>query len=121
MCYAQPRYTKDIDLLINIAPNSAQGCINALIEFGLQEEQINKELFFKKGNFFKIGQEPWRIDLITSVEGMEFSEIYSRSNMIELHGLTIPVISKNDLISVKTLAARPQDLLDVETLKKSKG
>lgn len=121
MCYAHPRYTKDIDFLVSIDEQSAKGCIDALIEFGIPSDQINKRLFFEEGNFFKVGQEPWRIDLITSVTGLAFADIYQRSVVMVLSNLNIHVISKDDLITLKTLAARPQDLLDVEALKKARS
>ena len=68
-----------------------------------------------------MGQEPWRVDLITSVTGLDFSDIYQRSVVMVLSDLEIHVISKNDLITLKTLAARPQDLLDIEALRKAKS
>ena len=121
MCYAHPRYTKDIDFLVSIDKQSAEGCIEALVEFGIPSKKLNRKLFFEEGNFFKVGQEPWRVDLITSVAGLAFSDIYQRSVIMFLSGLEINVISKEDLITLKTLAARPQDLLDVEALKKARS
>lgn len=119
MCYAHPRYTKDIDFLVSIEKSSAEGCIEALIEFGVPADQIDRALFHHEGNFFKVGQEPWRVDLITSVTGLVFSEIFERSVPMVLSGLQINVISKGDLITLKTLAGRPQDLIDIEALKKA--
>lgn len=116
ICYSQPRYTQDIDLLVGIDKKSASGCIAALIEFGIPENQINKKLFENEGNFFKLGQEPWRIDIITSVKGLSFQQIYERAVIFNFSGLDIKVIAKEDLITLKKLAGRPQDLMDVSYL-----
>ena len=68
-----------------------------------------------------MGQEPWRVDLITSVTGLDFSDIYQRSVVMVLSDLEIHVISKDDLVTLKSIAARPQDLLDIEALRKAKS
>ena len=85
--YSEPRYTKDIDF------------------------------FIEPWNFFKLGRPPWRIDLITSLAGVDFSEIYKNSEETTLGRNNVRVVSKSDLIKIKTLAGRPQDLLDLEKLK----
>ncbi len=66
--YTEPRYTKDIDLLVKAAPENARRIIVALKEFGVPLNTVSEELFAHEGNFFKIGKPPWRVDLITSLE-----------------------------------------------------
>lgn len=117
--YTEPRYTKDIDFLVEASSENALRIMAALHEFGVPSDQLSKELFEHKGNFFKIGKPPWRVDLITSIEGLDFKTIYNRSLTIEVEGLKLKIASRNDLIASKMKASRPQDLLDIAALKKS--
>ena len=117
--YTEPRYTKDIDFLVDASAENALRIIAALQEFGVPSDQLPKELFEHKGNFFKIGKPPWRIDLITSIEGLNFKDIYNRSLSIEVDGLKLQIASRKDLIASKTKANRPQDLMDIAALKRS--
>ncbi|MEZ4754971.1 MAG: DUF6036 family nucleotidyltransferase [Bdellovibrionota bacterium] len=116
--YAEPRYTKDIDFLVGADANNAKQIVTALSEFGIPKDQIRQGLFEEEGNFFKFGQPPWRIDLITSVSGASFNEIYDRSQIQKVGEIELRIIAKTDLIKLKELAGRPQDLLDLEMLKK---
>ena len=75
-------------------------------------------IFTTKGNFFKLGRPPWRIDLITSLEGMDFDSLIQNANITKIHDQEIRIVSKEDLIKIKTIAGRPQDILDITMLKK---
>lgn len=114
--YAEPRYTKDIDFFIEPTHSNADKIIKVLIEFGLPEEQLDRTLFMSEGNFFKLGRPPWRIDLITSIAGVSFDSLYQNACVVLMNNHSVPVISRDDLITVKSIAGRPQDLLDIEKL-----
>ncbi len=116
--YTQPRYTKDIDFLIEASESSAEQVVSALEEFGVPRAQINKNIFTEEGNFFKIGKPPWRIDLITSVKGISFADILRDSITEVFDGIPIKIVSKNHLILLKEHAGRPVDLIDLEALKR---
>ncbi len=88
--YTEPRYTKDIDFLVKADATNARAIIDSLVEFGIPEEYLKLERFAEKEQFFKFGKPPWRIDLITSVYGAEFDELYKRSQKIDLDHLFIP-------------------------------
>ncbi len=117
--YTEPRYTKDIDFFVEPSSDNADAIISALSEFGVPAESLKKELFAMEGNFFKLGAPPWRVDLITSLKGVAFQELYDSSSTITLAGQEVKLVSKNNLIKIKKIAGRPQDLLDVEKLEKS--
>lgn len=116
--YTEPRYTKDIDFLVDATAENAHRILEVLQEFGVPTEQLSDDLFKNKGNFFKIGKPPWRIDLITSIEGLSFNKIFRRSLAIEIDGLTLQIASRQDLIESKKIANRPQDLIDIAALEK---
>lgn len=116
--YSEPRYTKDIDFFIEPTKENAQKILSVLVEFGLPKDQLKLDIFMNEGNFFKLGRPPWRIDLITSLKGVNFDELIKNSISIEIKQRSVPMVSKDDLVKIKKLAGRPQDLLDVEKLSK---
>ncbi len=116
--YAEPRYTKDIDFFVEPSLDNAHKILSVLVEFGLPESAVKLELFTTEGNFFKLGRPPWRIDLITSLEGVDFESLLLNSTTTRIHDQEVKIVSREDLITIKTIAGRPQDLLDIESLKK---
>lgn len=64
------------------------------------------------------GYPPYRIDILTSIDGVEFEEAWDRRLTVELQGLSVPVIGRDDLIVNKRAAGCRQDLADVERLTK---
>ncbi len=114
--YTEPRFTKDIDFLVEATSKNSKNIRNALEEFGVPMEQVSTDTFEKEGNFFKVGKPPWRVDLITSVKGISFSSVYSNSIDIDIGGISIKIVSLEDLMLIKKEAGRPQDLLDLAKL-----
>lgn len=64
----------------------------------------------------QLGRAPKRIDLLTSIDGVEFDACWSRRILIELGGRKVPFLARADLLANKRAAARLQDLADVEVL-----
>lgn len=69
----------------------------------------------------QMGQPPHRIDILTSISGLEFSSAWSSRVAFEFEGLSIPVLGRDDLITNKRATGRTQDLADVEKLEESNG
>jgi len=67
MHYTEPRYTKDLDLLINSEPENAEKVYTALKEFGAPLKGISAYDFSKKQLVYQIGVEPVRVDIIMSI------------------------------------------------------
>ena len=70
------------------------------------------------GTIFQIGIAPNRIDVLTSVEALQFEDAWRRRVPTTYGGVAIHVLSAEDLVINKRAVARPQDLLDVEKLKR---
>ena len=68
---------------------------------------------------FEIGVAPRRIDILTSIDGVEFDEAWLHRKIIELEGLMFVVIGRSHLIQNKKAVGRPQDLADVAWLKRA--
>ena len=114
--YGYPRATKDIDLWIYASTDNAPRLIRALEVFGAPMQQITEEDFKEIGAIFQIGVAPRRIDLTTLVHGPSFENAWSKREMIDIDRMSVPVISKEDLIANKRATGRPQDQLDADQL-----
>jgi predicted nucleotidyltransferase len=111
-----PRATKDIDFFVWATPENAANLVRALARFGAPIDDISESDFSTAGTVFQIGNGPRRIDIITSISGVEFEHAYANRKNISLEGMQIPVISVPDLIANKRASGRTQDLADVQKL-----
>lgn len=119
MRYSEPRFTKDLDLLVSVDERNPEAVYNALKEFGAPLEGLAASDFAAEGYFYQMGRPPLRVDVLMSVPGVTFAEAWERKETLEVGGVEMFFISKPDLMKAKEAAGRPQDLLDLENLKKS--
>ncbi|MEL6184161.1 MAG: DUF6036 family nucleotidyltransferase [Myxococcota bacterium] len=110
------RATKDIDLWVRPDSANARRVFAALARFGAPLAGVDVTDFETPGVVFQIGVEPVRIDILTTVDGLDFEEAWSGRLTIQLEELSVPLISKSDLIRNKKASGRLQDLADVEKL-----
>lgn len=84
--------------------------------FGAPLSDVDPEDFQTPDTVFQIGVSPRRIDILTSIEGVEFEDAWPQRMDIEIDGLTVPVIGRKHLIENKRALGRSQDLADIERL-----
>ena len=116
MAYAEPRFTKDFDVWVNTEGENPLKVYRALADFGAPLAGIEPDDFGKEGVVFQMGVSPVRVDVIMSIDGVNFSDAWSNRNRISFGELDGWVISKPDLITNKKASGRPQDLLDATAL-----
>jgi hypothetical protein len=114
--HARPRYTKDIDVLIEASIDNANRLLLALDEFGFGSLNLSVEDFSTKGNIIQLGYEPVRIDILTSIEDLEFSTIWKNRIRGPYGRQTVNYIDRENLIRAKKISNRTQDKADVELL-----
>jgi hypothetical protein len=119
--YAEPRYTKDLDLWISADAANSQAVYRALREFGAPLAGMTDADFAQEGYFYQMGVPPVRVDILMGVPGVGFDEAWPRRLEVDFDGLIVPFISRQDLIAAKRASGRPQDLLDVELLTHPEG
>jgi hypothetical protein len=120
--HAQPRATKDIDILIEATPANAELVFAALAEFGAPLQGFSPSDFAAPGSFFRIGREPNAVDILCGIPGVDFAAAWPRrvEGRVEKDaGVTVPFIGREDLISAKLASGRPQDLADVAAIEKA--
>jgi hypothetical protein len=118
--HAQPRATKDIDLLIKADPANARATYAALAEFGAPLRNIRPEDFADRNSFFRFGHDPCGVDLLADIPGVDFDAAWERrvEGVIDpKRGLRAFFISKDDLIAAKLASGRTRDLADVEDIR----
>ncbi len=120
--YAQPRATKDIDILVKADPESARAVFAALAEFGAPLKGLSPADFAEPGPFFRMGREPVGIDILTAISGVEFDAAWQRrveEVCDEETSLKANFISREDLIAAKRASGRLQDLADIDAIERA--
>jgi hypothetical protein len=114
--YGHPRATGDLDLCVRATTANATKVHQALQQFGAPLEGISVAELAEPNLVFQIGIAPRRIDILTSISGVDFDEAYAEKSLIQVDGLFVPTISKALLIKNKRATGRTQDLADAEKL-----
>jgi predicted nucleotidyltransferase len=114
--YTEPRFTKDLDVLISTDITNAEAVYDALHEFGAPLTDLTPKDFSEEGFFFQMGVPPVRVDILMGIPGIRFNECWERRLEVDFDGLNVFFISKEDLIASKRAAGRPQDLIDADLL-----
>jgi len=116
--YVEPRYTKDIDILIKQSKENAEKILTALKDFGFVDIDLTEKDFLESGQIIQLGVAPVRIDILTSIKGMDFQKFWENRVVGRYGDIDVFFISKQDLIRCKRASGRKQDLADIEKLEK---
>lgn len=114
--HGYPRYTGDMDIWINPLAANAEKLITVFEQFGLASFQLGVSDFSLPGNVIQIGYPPVRIDVMTSIDGVEFGDAYKNRFVIELDGIQLNVIGLNELRKNKQASGRQKDIDDLQNL-----
>jgi hypothetical protein len=114
--HGYPRYTKDIDFWVWGDKKNAENIIKTLVDFGFSSLDIKEEDFMSPGYVVQLGQPPSRIDLLTSVTGLEFEDCYATKVHINIQGSEVDFIDLENFKKNKKAVGRHQDLADLENL-----
>ena len=114
--HGHPRYTKDIDIWIQMTPENANRMVAALDDFGFGSLGLRAEDFLVPDQVIQLGYPPSRIDLIASPPGVDFETCYDSRVQTEIDGVAISFIDLENLKKSKRAAGRLQDLADLENL-----
>lgn len=118
--YGSPRNTGDIDIWIKISKENAQRMEKTLIDFGVGSLGHSEKDFLEEGSVIQIGVPPVRIDILTSISGVDFLEAYKNKEKIVLDGEEVFYLSKSDFIKNKKASGRLKDLADIEAITERK-
>lgn len=117
--HGHSRATKDIDIWIGSSPENRSAVIAALRVFGAPSRVVDLLRNATPTEFVVFGFPPQRIDLLQWIPGVgDFDVAHQRGVVVDVRGISIRVISRDDLIAAKRAAGRPQDLADVDRLER---
>jgi len=116
--YGYPRATGDMDIWIALSKDNAHRTVEALREFGFDTPQLKEDLFLEKEKNIRMGNPPLRIEILTSIDGVEFAECYRKKRVVTIDDIDVSFISLEDLKKNKKASGRYQDLADLENLEK---
>ncbi len=114
--HGYPRYTGDIDIWIKISNEIADKMVSVLDEFGFGEYELKREDFLNSINVIQLGYPPLRIDIIMSIDGVNFEESYSKRVEKVIDGMPINFIGFEELIKNKRASGRDKDIIDLKNL-----
>ena len=114
--HGYPRTTADIDIWIRVARENVLRTMEALRKFGFGASDASEQMFLIAGRVVRMGVPPLRIELLTSISGVEFDPCYARRIKASIDGISVTVISKEDLLANKRSTGRAKDAADVEQL-----
>ncbi|WP_425395073.1 hypothetical protein [Aeoliella sp.] len=115
--YGNPRATGDIDIWVRPTPDNAKRVWNAIVAFGAPRRMLKESDFALPDTVYQIGVPPNRIDIITSISGVEFETAWEHRRKSDFDGCDVNVIGREHLIENKESAGRPKDIADAHWLK----
>lgn len=114
--HGYPRYTKDIDIWVEMSSDNATRLLAALAQFGFASLDLQAEDFTVPNQVIQLGYPPNRIDLLTTPDGVDFGTAYRSKVVVEVSGVQVNFIDLENLRLNKRASGRLQDLADLENL-----
>ncbi|WP_072622041.1 hypothetical protein [Spirulina major] len=114
--HGHARYTKDIDIWVDMSQDNAERMIQALTDFGFGSLGLEAQDFTVPDRVVQLGYPPSRIDIITTPDGIDFEACYSQRIMVDIADTTVNFIDLENLRKNKKASGRLQDLADLEAL-----
>jgi hypothetical protein len=104
--------------LIGADAENSKAVFAALAKFGAPIEGLSAKDFAEPDNFFRMGTPPVMVAIMPKISGVEFEEAWRRRVDVRIDDdLSVPIISREDLLAAKLWAGRAQDLIDVDALR----
>lgn len=119
--YAEPRATGDLDIWVRPSRDNATRVWAALKAFGAPLDAITKADLASDDIVFQIGVVPNRIDILTSIEAVDFEEAWLNRTRVHVMGVDVCLIGRDELIRNKRALGRTRDLADVEALEEGRS
>ena len=114
--HGYPRATVDLDIWVSPNPDNAAHVIEALAAFGFERSALEPRLFIEPRSLVRFGVPPFRIEIMTAIDGVDYDGCRRRAVMFAVGDLSIPVISLPDLKINKRAVGRHKDLADLDEL-----
>ena len=114
--HGYPCATNDMDIWIAIHPNNAERMVTVLHAFGFDTPDLSIDLFLQDHTIVRMGLPPMRIEVLTTISGVQFAACYAERVSTRLDGVDVNLISLPYLKVNKQASGRYKDLDDLEHL-----
>ena len=114
--HGYPRYNKDLEIWIEVSHENAVRILKALEQFDFSSLHLNENDFLVEDQIIQLGYPPRRIDIITTLEAVEFNVCFEKRLPIDVDGVNVNFIDLGNLRKNKKATGRLQDLADLEKL-----
>jgi hypothetical protein len=114
--HGAPRYTGDLDVLVNPEPTNAKSIMQALHEFGFGSVGLTAADFEEEGKVVQLGSSPVRVDIITSITGVSWDQARLGRVKGQFGDLMVHYIGREDFITNKRALGRKKDIADLEAI-----
>lgn len=114
--HGYPRATNNMDIWIAIGSETAELMVKVLKKFGFDTPQLSKDLFLEENKIIRMGVAPMRIEILTSISGVNFEECYQQKVVDVIDGIQVDIINLEQLKINKKASGRHKDLDDFENL-----
>lgn len=114
--YGYVRNTGDFDIWVRLTDENVESTAEALEEFGYAPKEESLPFLKIPGKILRMGMPPFRLEVSTSIDGVEFDDCFPRRKTVEHEGMAVNFISYDDLLINKKASGRLKDLADVEEL-----
>ena len=115
--HGHPRATKDMDVWVDPTSDNAGRLLRALRAFGAPTRDVTAENFADRQTVFRIGVPPRRVDLVCSIDGVDFAAAWADRKTLHLDELNVPVIGLRAMLANKESIGRLQDRADAEVIR----
>lgn len=116
--HGKPRHTGDLDIWINNSEANSEKLVLAIADFGLSSLGLTKSDFMQEGYVTQIGYPPLRIDLLNTIDGVNFEDAFPNRLFVDVNGFNVNYIGLKEFIKNKTASGRSQDIADLKEIKK---
>lgn len=114
--HGHPRFTKDLDVLVEPSPGNAKKLVLALGDFGFGSAGLTVGDFSTAGRIVQLGVAPNRVDLITAIDGVSFDEAWDSRVSGRFGSLQVPFLGREAFLRNKRASGRAQVLADIEAI-----
>lgn len=114
------RSTYDMDIWVGISPNNAKRMVKVMEAFGFTKGDVSPSLFLSEKCIIRMGVPPVRLEVLTSISGVDFETCYNRRIVDVVDDVEVSIINLSDLRKNKAASGRNKDLNDLERLPPSK-
>jgi len=114
--HGAPRFTGDIDLLVRPVAENARRILASLRDFGFDSLNLNESDFTRIENIIQLGVSPVRIDILTSLTGVDWEKSQANKVAGDYGGTPVYFLGKKEFILNKKSLGRKKDLADIEAI-----